>query len=125
MAARVLVVDDDNAVRTMLVTVLEAMGYDACGASDGADAFAVLGRWRPDVILLDLLMPVMNGLQFLEHRAPSANLAAIPVIVLTVATTDVPTAEQLRVRAVLPKPHAVGLLRTLIEQSVRDAATDD
>ena len=125
MAARVLVVDDDNAIRTMLLTVLEATGYDARGASDGADALDVLGRWRPDVILLDLAMPAMNGRHFLERRAATPGLPDIPVIVVTAATPrDVPSAEQLGVRAVVPKPHEVAVLRTLIEQSTHATAAD-
>ena len=67
MAARVLVVDDDTALRTMLVTIVEAMGWHARGATDGADALEILGCWRPDVILLDLLMPEMNGARFLRR----------------------------------------------------------
>lgn len=124
MAARVLVVDDDNAIRTMLLTVLEATGYDARGAHDGADALELLGQWRPDVILLDLAMPEMNGRHFLERRAAAPELPDIPVIVVTAATLrDVPSAEQLGVRAVVPKPHDIGLLRMLIEQSA-DATVD-
>src|SRR3954451_21099351 len=60
-AKRVLVVDDDNAVRTMLLVVLEAADYDARGVADGGEALSVAAAWRPDVILLDLLMPRMSG----------------------------------------------------------------
>ena len=119
-AHRVLVVDDDSALRTMLVTILEATGCHARGATDGADAFEILDRWRPDVILLDLLMPEMNGARFLRRRASVPELSNIPVIVVTTATLrDVPSAEQLGVHAVVSKPHDVGVLRTLIEQSTR------
>ena len=121
MAARVLVVDDDDAIRTMLLTVLEATGYDARGAHDGADALDVLGRWRPDVILLDLAMPEMNGWHFLERRATASELSAIPVIVVTATTLrHVPAAERLGVRAVITKPHAVAPLQALIEQTTGD-----
>src|SRR5215213_8221814 len=110
----------------MLVTILEATGYDARGATDGADALEILGRWRPDVILLDLVMPVMNGLRFLRQRAAMPDLPSIPVIVLTAATPrDVPSAEQLGVHAIVTKPHDVGLLRTLIERSARPTVTTD
>ena len=118
MAARVLVVDD-TAVRTMLLTILEATGYDARGASDGADALAVLARWRPDVILLDLRMPGTNGWRFLERKAAAPGFSTIPVIVVTATVRDVPAAERLGVRAVVAKPHDVAPLRELIEQSTR------
>ena len=120
MAARVLIVDDHDAIRTMLITVLEAAGYDARGAIDGADALKVLGQWRPDVILLDLQMPEMNGWHFLERKATAPGLSTIPVIVVTAAPLrDVPAAERLGIRAVVSKPHDVGLLRTLVEQTAR------
>ncbi len=124
MAARVLVVDDDTALRTMLVTIVEAMGCHARGATDGADALEILGCWCPDVILLDLLMPVMNGARFLRQRASVPDFPNIPVIVITSATLrDVPSAEQLGVYAVVSKPHDMGVLRALIEQSTRDIVT--
>jgi len=117
-AKRVLVVDDDDAVRTMLLVVLEAADYDVRGVADGGEALNVAAEWRPDVILLDLLMPRMSGREFLAHRATMPDLPDIPVIVVTAATSrDVPSAGQLGVRAVVQQPHDVGLLRTLIQHS--------
>src|SRR5689334_9373617 len=53
---RVMVVEDDDAIRMMLLTVLEVEGYEALGVRNGIDALAMLGEWRPDVIVLDLFM---------------------------------------------------------------------
>jgi CheY-like chemotaxis protein len=122
-AGRILIVDDDDPVRMMLVAILEAAGYEVRDAADGADGLAVAGEWRPDVILLDLAMPGMTGREFLARRATVTGLPAIPVIVVTAATVrDVPSAEHLGVRAVVEKPHEVAVLRALIDDSLPDRA---
>ena len=58
---RVLVVDDDASIRELLSSALEDDGYEVVPAVNGADALSVCERWRPDVIVLDLMMPVMDG----------------------------------------------------------------
>lgn len=126
---RVLVIDDDYAVRTMLLTVLESAGYDPLGVSNGDEAMTVAARWRPDVVVLDILVPTMVGREFLDRRAAMPGLRHVPVIVVTAAAVrELPPAEQLGVRAVIQKPHDVGVLRTLIEDSFLetvDIAADD
>jgi two-component system, OmpR family, response regulator len=119
---KVLVVEDDDAIRTMLVTVLELADYDVRGAMDGAEALETLAKWRPDVIVLDLFMPGMDGRQFLVRRSALDDLAAIPVIVVTATTASLPSAERLGVRAVLQKPHDVEQLRGLIAQVMHPSA---
>ena len=83
---RVLVVDDDEHVRLMLMTALRDEGFDARDAAHGAEAMACVQAWRPDVILLDLVMPWMNGYEFAQayrqHAGPHA-----PIIVVTAAGT--------------------------------------
>jgi chemosensory pili system protein ChpA (sensor histidine kinase/response regulator) len=118
IAGRVLVVEDDDAIRTMLLTVLEVAGYDALGVRNGLDALTMLGEWRPDVIVLDLFMPLMDGFELLAHRSASVDLAAIPVIVVTTTTALVPSAERLGVWAVLQRPHDVNHLRAVIAAAI-------
>ena len=117
---RVLVVEDDDAVRTMLTTVLEVAGYEVRGVGSGEEALTVLRRWRPDVITLDILMSDMDGYHFLDERARHRHLADIPVIAVTVSTVSLPSARQLGVRAVLQQPHDVDSLRTLIAEAIVD-----
>jgi two-component system response regulator (stage 0 sporulation protein F) len=119
---RVLVVEDDDAIRTMLVTVLELADYDVRGAMDAEQALAVLEAWRPDVIVLDLFMPGMGGREFLRRRSAFDDLATIPVIVVTATTASLPPAERLGVRAVLQKPHDVEQLRSLIARTIHPPA---
>ncbi|AYF79669.1 DNA-binding response regulator [Nocardia yunnanensis] len=59
---RVLVVDDEAAVRDALVRALGTEGYDARGVGDGATALSEVARWQPEVVVLDVLMPFMDGL---------------------------------------------------------------
>ncbi len=80
---RVLVVDDDEHCIDMMKYLLERDFYDIRSAEDGLDALRVLQEFTPDLIILDLMMPKMNGFQLLEHLRADAKLRDIPVIVLT------------------------------------------
>lgn len=118
IAGRVLVVEDDDAIRTMLLTVLEVAGYDVLGVRNGLDAFTMLGEWRPDVIVLDLFMPLMDGFELLARKSASVDLAPIPVIVVTTSTALLPPPERLGVCAVLQRPHDVSHLRAVIAAAI-------
>ncbi len=99
----VLIVDDDDAVRTMLSRMLEAEGYSVVGAANGREALNYLYRnAQPQLILLDLTMPVMNGWEFRRWQKRDERLASIPVVVCSAAenvreeTTLVEAAEYLQ-----------------------------
>ena len=79
----VLLVDDDHAVREAIGRMLVLDGHSVNLASDGASALAVLDGPRPDLILLDLLMPTLNGQQLLAELQRRPECAGIPVVVLT------------------------------------------
>ena len=79
---RVLVVDDDASIRELLVTALGDDGYEVVPATNGEDALAVCARWRPDVIVLDLMMPVMDGWTFAKRLREHDD---IPIVVLSAA----------------------------------------
>src|SRR6187549_1262395 len=83
--AIILVVEDDTDIRESLVEVLEDEGFGVRAAADGRQALDVLRAERPlpDLILLDLMMPVMNGFQFREQQLSDAAFAGIPVVVVT------------------------------------------
>jgi CheY-like chemotaxis protein len=80
---RVLVVDDDRDIRELLVELLASEGYEVASAADGRRALAEARSRRPDVILLDLMMPVMSGWEFREAQLRDPELAGIPVVVVT------------------------------------------
>lgn len=78
---RVLVVDDDKAVRESLRRSLEFNGYDVALASDGAEALAVLASSHPDVVVMDVMMPRLDGIE--TTRALRAAGHDVPILVLT------------------------------------------
>jgi CheY-like chemotaxis protein len=81
----VLVVDDDPDIRESLETVLGVHGHPVLAAADGVEAIGVLRRERsqPCVILLDLMMPGMNGFEFRAELEADPALAEIPVVIIT------------------------------------------
>lgn len=83
----VMVVDDDIGMRDSLVMVLENEGLQAVAARHGAEALATLGQMThlPALIVLDLMMPVMNGWDFRAAQLADAKLARIPTLMLTAA----------------------------------------
>lgn len=82
---RILVVDDELAIRTLVSDVLSDAGYVVATASNGADAMAAIESARPDVVLLDLVMPGMDGWSFLRTWQESAVLRGLPIGVMSAA----------------------------------------
>lgn len=81
---RVMLVEDDADIRAMVGMLLELEGYQVVSTSNGGDALKILRDGeRPCVILLDLMMPVMNGWQFLAEQARDPAIAPIPVVVMS------------------------------------------
>lgn len=99
----VLIIEDDADLREMMAQLLTLEGLRASTAVNGHDALEYLrGGNKPDVILLDLMMPVMDGWEFRRHQQDDVRLADIPVVVLSAFDHD-RTAE-VRASAVLRKP---------------------
>jgi CheY-like chemotaxis protein len=82
-AGKILLIDDDTGSRGLLARSLSEEGWKVLQADNGQHALDILGSYRPDLIFLDLLMPVMSGMEFLKVFRASENNANIPVIVLT------------------------------------------
>jgi DNA-binding response OmpR family regulator len=90
---RVLVVDDEQGILELLVMVLQDAGYEVSAASDGREAIVRALQERPDVIVLDILMPGLDGWQTCEHLLSHDQTASIPIIFLTARAR---TEDQLR-----------------------------
>ncbi len=88
MNERILVVDDDKEVVRLMRAYLERAGYEVLVAYDGQTALHILRRDRPDVVLLDLMLPDKDGWEVTRLVRSDANLAATPIIMLT-ARVDV------------------------------------
>jgi len=88
---RIMVVEDDDDIRRSVCTILEDEGYSTLDASNGRRALELLRqdpRNPPRLILLDLMMPVMNGWEFYEHLSRDSSLTSINVVVMTAQTDD-------------------------------------
>ena len=85
---RVLVVNDDRRLAESVRRLLSDEGYEARCVCDGREAIASLGFWTVDVILLDLIMPTLDGFQFLKHRAANPGLSDAAVVVWSVVPSE-------------------------------------
>lgn len=102
---RILVVDDNRAVREALVTLLEARGFDARGVSNGREALETLrAGFQACLILLDLTMPIMDGWKFRELQREDPRLAEIPVVVLATLSDATTAATKMGALAGFAKP---------------------
>lgn len=112
----ILVVDDDQDLLDVTRFVLEGEGHGVLTARNGEEALVLLRAGPlPALVLLDLMMPVMNGWAFLEARAREPALQAIPVLVLTASEPEeVPGAV-----GILRKPFDLDDLINAVEQHVR------
>lgn len=103
MSCAVLVVEDDEDSREMLCTFLQDAGYAVTSAADGLQAFRRMDEHRPDLILLDVQMPVMDGWEFRTLQRRDHRYSQIPVIALTAVFDPLDVALKLGIRC-LPKP---------------------
>lgn len=81
--SRILIVDDQEDVRLALVMLMEDQGHAVFEGGDGSEVVPLARRHRPDLILLDLMMPAVDGFQALRMLRDEPVLGAIPVIVVT------------------------------------------
>jgi DNA-binding response OmpR family regulator len=80
---RLLIIDDDQGVRTLFARVLKARGHDVHTASDADEGLREISAFRPDALLLDLRMPLINGFGFLYRLRIDPQLRNLPVAVVT------------------------------------------
>ena len=86
--ATILIADDDITLRDMYQTRLETEGFKVLVSADGEETLANLREQKPDLVLLDIMMPKMNGLDVLEQMKKDPELKKIPVIILTALIQD-------------------------------------
>jgi CheY-like chemotaxis protein len=116
---RVLVVDDDPNIRRMMVAALKRDGYSFSEAANGKEALEMMRADRPDVVLLDLMMPVLSGWDVLQEREHDASLSKIPVIIVSAnRAPEIAQAVDKGICAFLPKPFDIGVLSALVRSCV-------
>ncbi|HEV8433242.1 MAG TPA: response regulator [Thermoanaerobaculia bacterium] len=117
--ARVLVVDDDSAIRRMIVAALRREGYSFLEAANGRDALDLMHEEHPDVVVLDLMMPILSGWDVLRERAHDAAMRKIPVIIVSAnRDPEIATAVNAGICAFLPKPFDIAALSALVRSCI-------
>ena len=86
--ALILVADDDGDVRELVVFRLERAGYQVVTAADGQEAVEVALERSPDVCVIDVMMPKLDGYQVTERLRASPGLAEVPIVLLTASVED-------------------------------------
>jgi CheY-like chemotaxis protein len=123
--AFVLVVDDDTDLRETLTEVLVDNEYRVVGAGNGQEALDILHgtRIRPCVILLDLMMPIMDGKTFRTELMKEPRLSDIPIVVLSAHANIDEVLSDIEVNARLQKPVQIEPLLALVDRHCKDVAT--
>ena len=121
---KVLIVDDDAVIRSLLRHTLGSESYLLLEAVDGRQAMEIVERERPDLILLDIMMPVMDGLAVLRRLKADDRTRDIPVIIVTALTSENDVATSLEEGAVdhISKPFSELIVRTRVRAALRGRA---
>ena len=113
-----MIVEDEEPIREVITDVLRDHGFQPLPAANGAEALRVLETVRPDVVVLDLLMPVMHGWGFMESYLERTEGKPIPIVVVSVNPALPRSFNRLGVRHIVAKPFDVDALLEAVEQAV-------
>ena len=120
MNRRIVIVEDDPTIQNTLRDILLDEGYEAMTAGDGEAALELIPTYQPGLILLDLRMPLIDGIEFVEryHKEPVPH---VPIIVLS-ASNEAKHVPSLEVAAFLPKPFTIDALLELVVHYIHPSA---
>ena len=125
MRGSVLVVEDDPELLHSLSEVLQSEGFGVARARNGLEALGRLrGGTRPSVILLDLMMPIMNGWQFRYEQRQDSDLSKIPVVVVSAKSDSQQHAEWLEADGYISKPIDVKVLLGTLSRYCEGGVSD-
>jgi two-component system response regulator MprA len=116
MAKTLLVVNDEPAMRSLLEFALEGEGYEVAGAADGLEAIERLNTLRPSLILLDLLMPRMDGVAFAKELRRRGLRPGVPIMILSAACRADQVAAEIGAEACLGGPFDLSELLERVKQ---------
>jgi len=112
---RILVVDDDLDVLSVMRDLLIDEGYEVRTAGNGREALDVLAEWRPDLIVLDLMMPIMDGPTFRRRQRELDLAPGVPLLVLSAARNMLDVVTQIGANGCLSKPFSLDEVLSTIE----------
>ena len=114
----VLVVEDDEAISQLLIALFEDRGYRALPARDGQAALRLSRQHRPDLITLDLGLPMLDGRRVLEALKADEQTRDIPIVVISAFTQILPAGERKKVAYMLGKPFDVDEVLEIVQATV-------
>lgn len=114
--ARILIVDDEPDLRFMMRRILEGAGYSISEARHGASGLKSVKVTRPDLVITDVMMPTMDGLEFIEHLRSDKETATIPILAVSANSELATAADAVLAKPFLP-PELVGLAERLIREN--------
>jgi two-component system, chemotaxis family, chemotaxis protein CheY len=122
----VLVVEDHKDTREMVEHFLRLDGYLVCGAANGVEALECVARDTPCLILLDVSMPVMDGLTFARrlHQHSDPEIAATPIVLLTAIPNAVQVQREVGALAVIQKPVSFDTVAAMVARHCSATAND-
>jgi CheY-like chemotaxis protein len=106
MSKKVLVVDDDPVVRLLVNEFLSSQGYEVLTVESGTECMNAVTDKKPDVVVLDLLMPEMNGIEVLKRLRDNPNTASLPIVMMSsdFDTRDITSSYNLSADGYVQKP---------------------
>jgi DNA-binding response OmpR family regulator len=116
---RILVIEDDDMLRETLRDVFEDEGHEVRTAVHGADAFETLAVWEPTIIVLDLMMPVMDGLEFRERQDREGIAQGAKILILSAARHLDQAAKHVSADAYLAKPFHLKEVLGVVDELAR------
>jgi len=124
---KILVVDDEVDIVNLLVDDLTDDGFEVISAHDGAEALEKIYKEQPDVVLLDLMMPVLNGYEVLQELRSNPATANLPVVMLTAVSPTEGEQAALRLGAnhYVTKAWEPGTLQAVIRVAFREGGHSD
>jgi len=114
----IMVVEDEPAIRGLLTLTLEAEDYDVVTAEDGQDALSKVAKHKPDALVLDLMLPKVDGWQVIDSLDHDYQDGSIPIIAVTAGARKVTVGEH-GVRAFLSKPYDLDTLLVTLDQALQ------
>jgi len=120
---KVLVVDDDPAILEICSDLLETEGYTVAVAPNGQQALNVMRGAHPDVVLMDIMMPVLDGITTCQQMHADPELAEIPVVLMSARTNlNLQNRDLAHAAALVAKPFDIDHLLDTIQQLIHQAA---
>jgi CheY-like chemotaxis protein len=118
-----LIVDDEQPVRDLLTLLFEDIGYRTLEAPHGKAALRIVEAERPDLVLTDVMMPIMDGVELCERLKTDPATASIPVLLMSAAGRLANTAHH--ADATIAKPFNLDKLEQLVQRWLSPAGPDD